>query len=364
MSPKRGPKEHDWSTWLGALTVAVVVGSPATGAGAEPIQFGPLFGSGGSSTSTCSVGSSLPATLDAADILFDSNRCGNYEVFALSSNGTVRELTRASGYDSFWPKMSSDRRRIVFQRTPAGTHDRDYSKTSTWTMNADGTNLREIIPVGKYGWTFQAHPEWSPDGRQIAIAGGGMANVQIFITDVEGNNARRLTGVGTASPQGGVNVDPSWSSDGRSLLFVGCPPGICIEGAYEVFRMGVDGAPAQRLTNDGVRDQDPYFSPDGARIAWIRNTGGGVFGAWGIFGMNQNGSAQVPLIDDGKVNSKPDWSLDGSTIYFHRAAGALPGFNIFKINSSGGAPVALLPEGFGYENEYPDAVSLPVHAGL
>ncbi len=359
---RRGRAKRTRTSWPGAVAAVVVVGSLATSARAAPIQLPPLFGSGAGST--CSVGTNVPTQLGPDDILFDSNRCGNYEVFALSSTGTVRELTRGSSYDSFWPKMSPDRKRIIFHRTPAGTHDRDYSKTSTWTMNADGTNLREIIPVGKYGWSFQAHPEWSPDGLQIAIAGGGTANVQIFIADTDGNNARRVTGAGTASPQGGVNVDPSWSADGRTLLFVGCPAGICIESSYEAFRMGVDGTSAQRLTNDGVRDQDPYLSPDGMRIAWLRNTGGGVFGGWGIFSMNQNGSAQGPVIDDGKVNSKPDWSLDGSTIYFHRAAGALPGFNLFKINAGGGTPVALLPEGFGYENEYPDAVSLPVPAGL
>jgi Tol biopolymer transport system component len=300
------------------------------------------------------------AHLPARTICFDSNRTGNFEIYTMRNDGTNQvRLTSDRTHDSFWPKLSPDRTKILFVRTPAGVHDTDYKKVTTWIMNADGTGLTRILSLGAHGWTLQGHPEWKPDGSQIAIIGGASANSQIYIINPNGSNPVRVTNNGHGGPRGGMNLDPSWSPSGEHLLFIGCPYSICLPTFYEIYRIQADGTMETRLTNDHTPDYDPYYSPDAREepgagvIAWLRNTGSN---RWAIFRMNTNGTGQTSVIDDGGINSKPGWALDSSTIYFHRIPPhAPPGtlFNLWKVSPSGnGLTEVILPRPV-YVNEFP-----------
>lgn len=296
-----------------------------------------------------------PAALAPGDVLFDSDRGGNFELYALHG-GEVRPLTEGAQHDSFWPRASPDGAEVVFHRTPRGVRDRDYSQAATWLLDVASGTVRPLLARGAHGWGLQAHAEWSPDGSRLALIGGPASNPQVFIVDRQGAIRARVTGNGTGGARPGTGIDPSWSPDGRSLLFVGCPSPICLPTFHEIYRVGVDGTDEVRLTNDLTPDYDPYFAPDGSAIAWLRNTSGP---RWGIWLMRPDGSAARPVIDDGAVNSKPDWA-DSATIYFHRAPGlgaGSPRFNIYRVRRGGSTPERILPDHLGvYDNEYPDVV--------
>jgi Tol biopolymer transport system component len=126
------------------------------------------------------------------DLLFDSDRSGNFEIYQANTDGSVSQLTQDRAYDSFWPKPSPDGTSLVFQRSPRGSHDKDYTKTSLWGARIDGSSPHELIPNKGYGWAIQGHVEWAPDGRSLVIA-GGLGNV--YITNPNGTNPRQITGV-------------------------------------------------------------------------------------------------------------------------------------------------------------------------
>jgi Tol biopolymer transport system component len=150
------------------------------------------------------------------------------------------------------------------------------------------------------------------------------------------------------------------------LLFNGCPslPATCASAAdFEIFVMN-SNAPMSvptRLTNDGLADYDPYFSPDGLTIAWLTNTNpaanNGV-GAWNIRVADISGttptlSAAITIPNDGQINSKPAWSVDGNTIYFHRmdlTQELL--FGVFSIGKTGTGLTRVTDTGTGV-NEFP-----------
>src|SRR5688572_10137365 len=72
-----------------------------------------------------------PLATDA--LLFDSDRTGNFEIFAMRADGTeVRQLSADVRFDSWWPRLAPDRSRVVFYRTPKGVHDTDFTQTSLW----------------------------------------------------------------------------------------------------------------------------------------------------------------------------------------------------------------------------------------
>lgn len=293
-----------------------------------------------------SVPTGAPLAADA--LLFDSDRSGNFEVYAMRTDGTdVRQLTRDPAFDSWWPRLSPDRTNVLFYRTPKGIHDTDFTQTSLWWMRADGSGLRELRPKGTDGWDQQGHAEWSPDGRSMVMFGGAKSNPQIFITDAAGRSARRLT------DRGGTNIDPSFSPDGRSIVFVGCPNAICFVQDYEIYLMSAEGGEARRLTSNDKRDHDPYFSPDGSRIAWLQQTDArGPTGSWNIRIMRSDGSEQRAVTDDRNINSKPEWSRDGTLILFHRFELGGDRWRLFAIRPDGSG-LSELAKGAPGNNEFP-----------
>lgn len=310
--------------------------------------------SGGSGSGS----STPPATVSVNQLVFDSDRTSNHEIFLMNTDGSaVIQLTNDATYENWWPRISPDRRKILFYRSPAGSPE-NYSEASLWVMNADGTGVTRLRAKGDDGWTMQGHAEWSPDGARIAMFGSAGSALEIFVTDADGKNPVQFTS------RGGVNTDVSWSPDGGKLLFNGCPGMPCTAADYEIYVM--PAAPlsaATRLTNDGLADYDPYFSPDGGSIAFLVNVdpakyplGNGIsLGAWAIAAADADGGNPRYVINDGNINSKPSWARDGQTIFFHRmelSPLVETKFGVFSINKDGTGLARLTPVGSG-NSEYP-----------
>jgi dipeptidyl aminopeptidase/acylaminoacyl peptidase len=109
---------------------------------------------------------------DGKEILFVSNRepnqdeFFNYDVFALqTANNAIQRLT-ATEFNEYDPLWSPDGRYIVYRGTKRGLTDRETTMEDThvWTMNADGSNRREIGAVID---NRQGNPQWAPDGRAV-----------------------------------------------------------------------------------------------------------------------------------------------------------------------------------------------------
>ena len=269
-------------------------------------------------------------------MLYDSNLNGvNYEIYSMSTTGgTPTQLTNDQTYDSWWPRLSPDRRSILFYRTPKGTYDRDYTKTSLWRMNWDGTGVTQLLAVGAYGWVNQGHVDWSPDGTKLVMFGGSTSKTQIYVTDANGANPVAVTS-GVASA-----YDPSWSPDGSRVAYITCPTVPCGAADFEVYTTAaVPGSTPSRVTDDGMRDNDPYFSPDGTRIAWLEETSPttGAAGAWNIRVANVDGSSAGYVTNDGNISSRPQWSKDSTLIYTHRLVytDAVPHFDIYVMHADG-----------------------------
>ena len=111
-------------------------------------------------------------------------------------------------------------------------------------------------------------------------------------------NTRQITRLQTIESQ------PSLSPDGQFIVYTGNP-----RGNLDIYWQLVDGQNVQNLTESS--DADDYqaaFSPDGSRVAFRSERGGGGIYLMGSFGENPR-----PLIDRGY---DPAWSPDGEWVVF------------------------------------------------
>lgn len=335
--------------------------------------FALLAGCGGKSddppvTPSCPTGGFSNITpLASNKVVFDSDRNGvTHEIYVMNADGSsVVRLTNDAAYQNWWPRISPDRRKILFYRAPLANPE-SYQHASLWVMNADGTGVTQLRAQGENGWTAQGHAEWSPDGSKIAMFGSAGSALEIFVTNACGKNPVQYTN------RGGVNTDVSWSPDGLQLLFNGCASAaVCQPANYEIYLMAATPmAPATRITNDNRADYDAYFSPDGTKLAWLINvdpTANPIpgtspvinFGRWsiGLVDVGVGGVLSNPryLIDDGNINSKPAWSLDSQTIFFHRMVPPDWRFRVFSIQptSTGGTGLTELTPGATGNSEHP-----------
>jgi len=287
----------------------------------------------------------IVSTAGQNGVYFSTNRSGNYELVRLNDDfgaETLQYLTVDSRYDSWWPRQSPDGRSMLFYRSlvsdrpETGGHNNNYSRAALWSLDLQSQIVTELIPAGAYNWNAQGVADWSPDGSRLVMAAieGSTNRWHLYTTDPEGGNAIKITS------RSSLFLDPSWSPDGTQIVYVAFPPdyhGIDLS-RLEVFVADANGQNERRLTDDGMRDHDPYWSPDGRTIAFetaVDPLFAGV-GKWAIRTVDTQTGVVNSLLDDGNINTLPRWSDDGNTIFFHRFIfGSGHGFIVARMNADG-----------------------------
>jgi TolB protein len=191
-----------------------------------------------------------------------------YRIDLLS--GQEFRLSSMVGYSSRW---SPDGSMIAVSMEQQGNSD-------LYLISPEGRMMRRLTENSE----IDVSPAWSPDGQQIAFCSNRSGGPQIYIIDINSGNTRRLTF------RGDYNTSPAWSPKGDRIAYTSRA------GGFRIMTISVTGGDPQEV----AAGEDPSWSPDGRYL---------VFSVRGRLRVaSKDGRSNKQLTAGGGDDTSPAWS--------------------------------------------------------
>ena len=318
-----------------ATLVALTVVAAALLAGCDDGPTRP----GAAATVSAADASQAAWSPDGKQIAFTSTRTGTRQIYLVDLDGThLVELTHDGENAS--PAWSPDGRRLAFARRSPG--EAESGGAAIFTIGADGTGLVRVAggPAGA------ASPSWSPDGQRVVFSGVPAAGAPPVLLVAEVNGTGDVTAL---APDLVGATTPAWSPDGAWIAFAVVHAGeMQRAGDTQLYVMHADGSGIAALTErtSWNNDRSPAWSPDGRRIVFESDRGGGADLLWrDLYVVDRDGSHMVPLTQATLRNRlEPAWSPDGTRIAFTSFGAAAGDHTALYVMHADGTQVVALTE--------------------
>ncbi len=224
--------------------------------------------------------------------------------------------TRRTGSASFaWDPRNPDW--LAFVRDSVTADAVPKTTSALYTVNVNGTGLQQLTPapLDFGGGVLRIDRiDWSPRGDVVVFsAADTLSRSKLYAINRDGTGLRQLTKGGDS------DIRPVVSPDGAQVLFLRNLASGC---SVDYWRIGIDGAGEQAVTNEGFCDVITNglghdWSPDGTEIVLVGAGPNGQYNGFMVYRLPAGTTAasyvtnRVPVrgLDAGSLSNdfQPSW---------------------------------------------------------
>jgi dipeptidyl aminopeptidase/acylaminoacyl peptidase len=225
----------------------------------------------------------------------------SYDLATDSSQALIRDPA-----DDRDPRLSPDGTRILFDRSVVGPLSHQLM-----VADIDGKNARPLTgPVANVDSIA-----WSADSKRVSMSSDADSIAAVRIVALDGTLVRAIS-EDDASGHAAVE-DVQWRPDGTELIFRGWTPGGRF-GLYAIHPDGTGQRPIMETMDPAAEFGPPALSPDGSTIAFTVGNEGRIH----LVDVDTGRERAVAFQGAYGGDSNPVWSPDGSKVLFQRADGS------------------------------------------
>ncbi|KPJ63504.1 hypothetical protein AMJ44_14395 [candidate division WOR-1 bacterium DG_54_3] len=233
----------------------------------------------------------------------------------------VKGLNKIYSGSKIWKVLwSPDGTKIMF---PTRNYNR-YGQIMLYDFSKEAV---EVLVSGKGNFSY-TRPSWSSDGRQIVycerpVGKVRSSDIRIYIANADGSSPRYLTN----------GVDPTWSPKGDKILFMRSEYNPTTKRWGSPTRLINPDGTGERELKNGVAE--PKWSPDGSKLCGFCKVG------LRVIDVAEGKTIDITIGGNGRFPDEFCWSPDGSKIVFEEtelsdpSEGIIGDEDIWVVNADG-----------------------------
>ncbi|HMG91205.1 MAG TPA: hypothetical protein VK589_14165 [Chryseolinea sp.] len=259
---------------------------------------------------------------DGKQILFYSDRNGNWDIFRINPDGSALQQITHSSFNEREPTWHPQKNAYTFSSDSLGERRifiRDFDADNIMKLTSD---------PGQH-----ASPSWSPDGNHLAYLSEKDKHWNVLVKS--GKDSTSVI-IYTGSTYPGR---PTWSPSGKEVLY-----SIAVNGKETLHLTNLDGTIVKTYTPDFNSCGNAVLSPDGSYIVFdahsddVLDSGDGK---WEIYKMSTVDHSIVRLTFNDKDDWGARWSPDGTKLAFLGSGFNNTGYELFVMNADGSGRTQL-----------------------